>query len=778
MKPKSIRTAPLPRGISLLANSTAAILLATGTPLYAADITWDDQAGDDLWSNPTNFNPDGDPAADNITFGSIGASPTAGTVTSIVDTNLTIGTLRFNNALATDTHTLQINDGVTLTSAPGTTLNTLQIGGGNTVGSVVTTAIRGQTLGQGSLTLSNPTGNMSVGFASGDGTPSTGILDMSGLGTFTANLAQLRIAATTGSLTSNSIGQVTLADSNTITADVIAVGGSGSHSTTGTFLRLGASNTLNADLIFVGNSRTSATMEFRSGLIAPTVTIGGKGAGTRADLIIADQASSRGLVTTFNGGSSEITGVVNFQGGTVNAMLDELVVGWGGGSSSNDGAGDGTLSFNAGTINALTVHVGRMANHAADPDNSTNNSVSDGILNVSGTGTLLANSILMGLNDDTQTGNRQESAGTLNVSGSATVTTTGDITLTQRTGNSNRTGTGSLNITGGTVTVGGDLVEGTAVAGTGANTSTVTLNGGTLDMTGRKIAVDAFNAQSGTLRNVKQLTNAATSPVALNKTTAGMLILAGTNTYTGGTTVTEGTLSIHTNGNLANGSTVTIQPGAILDLNFSGSDSVFELKFGAIAQANGKWGRIGSTVSLGADFESAQITGDGLLNVVPVVLTPYDQWALSKGLTGGPGSATDPAMTADPDQDGSTNLAEFAFNGNPTSGADNGQVYVLTADTDADAANELVLTLAVRKTTPAFAAGAPATATSVSDAISYSIEGSTTLADFLGSVTPVALVNPGVPLTDATNYEYRSFSLAGSNGLSGKGFLRAKVTTP
>jgi len=544
MKPKSIRTAPLPRGISLLANSTAAILLATGTPLYAADITWDDQAGDDLWSNPTNFNPDGDPAADNITFGSIGASPTAGTVTSIVDTNLTIGTLRFNNALATDTHTLQINDGVTLTSAPGTTLNTLQIGGGNTVGSVVTTAIRGQTLGQGSLTLSNPTGNMSVGFASGDGTPSTGILDMSGLGTFTANLAQLRIAATTGSLTSNSIGQVTLADSNTITADVIAVGGSGSHSTTGTFLRLGASNTLNADLIFVGNSRTSATMEFRSGLIAPTVTIGGKGAGTRADLIIADQASSRGLVTTFNGGSSEITGVVNFQGGTVNAMLDELVVGWGGGSSSNDGAGDGTLSFNAGTIDALTVHVGRVANHAADPDNSTNDSVSDGFLNVSGTGTLLANSILMGLNDDTQTGNRQASAGTLNVSGSATVTTTGDITLTERTGNSNRIGAGSLNITGGTVTVGGNLVEGTAVAGTLANTSTVTLNGGTLDMTGGNIAVDAFNAQSGTLRNVAQLNNAAGAAAALAKTTTGTLILAGTNTYTGATAVNAGKLVI------------------------------------------------------------------------------------------------------------------------------------------------------------------------------------------------------------------------------------------
>jgi hypothetical protein len=42
----------------------------------------------------------------------------------------------------------------------------------------------------------------------------------------------------------------------------------------------------------------------------------------------------------------------------------------------------------------------------------------------------------------------------------------------------------------------------------------------------------------------------------------------------------------------------------------------------------------------------------------------------------------------------------------------------------------------------------------------------------------VGFADPGIPLTDAINYEYRSFSLSGSNGLAGKGFLRAKAEAP
>ena len=50
------------------------------------------------------------------------------------------------------------------------------------------------------------------------------------------------------------------------------------------------------------------------------------------------------------------------------------------------------------------------------------------------------------------------------------------------------------------------------------------------------------------------------------------------------------------------------------------------------------------------------------------VISTYDDWAYSKGLTGGPGSPTDPAKTADPDGDGVANVLEFFLDGNPLAG--------------------------------------------------------------------------------------------------------------
>jgi hypothetical protein len=50
------------------------------------------------------------------------------------------------------------------------------------------------------------------------------------------------------------------------------------------------------------------------------------------------------------------------------------------------------------------------------------------------------------------------------------------------------------------------------------------------------------------------------------------------------------------------------------------------------------------------------------------VVSSYDAWAYSKGLTGGPGAPTDPAKTADPDKDGVANVLEFYLDGNPLAG--------------------------------------------------------------------------------------------------------------
>ncbi len=58
---------------------------------------------------------------------------------------------------------------------------------------------------------------------------------------------------------------------------------------------------------------------------------------------------------------------------------------------------------------------------------------------------------------------------------------------------------------------------------------------------------------------------------ALSKTGAGTLVLGGTNTYSGGTDVTGGTLSISSDANLGNGGTVALGNGTTLDFTAGGT---------------------------------------------------------------------------------------------------------------------------------------------------------------------------------------------------------------
>jgi hypothetical protein len=163
--------------------------------------------------------------------------------------------------------------------------------------------------------------------------------------------------------------------------------------------------------------------------------------------------------------------------------------------------------------------------------------------------------------------------------------------------------------------------------------------------------------------------------------------------------------------------------------------------------------------------------GTGTLSVV----NPYMAWAAGKGLDGTIGKENEP--TDDPDNDGATNLEEFAFNGNPLIGSEKGGVYVLTADTSNPGTDkELVLTIAVLSSAPAFI-GSTSPSSSIAG-ITYSLEGSLNLSTFSTAVNIIDPITTNLPDLSGTNYEYRSFSLDGSAGLTAKGFLRAKVQLP
>jgi photosystem II stability/assembly factor-like uncharacterized protein len=134
------------------------------------------------------------------------------------------------------------------------------------------------------------------------------------------------------------------------------------------------------------------------------------------------------------------------------------------------------------------------------------------------------------------------------------------------------------------------------------------------------------------------------------------------------------------------------------------------------------------------------------------------------------------ADSADPDHDGLNNLGEFAFNGDPLNGTSKGSPHLFLADSDdGGTEDELILSVVVRLGTPAFS-GTPSPSATF-DGVRYRIEGSDDLAGFEAEVSPIDPMTTDLPPA-GDGYEYRSFRLDGSDGLTAKGFMRAIAETP
>ena len=457
---------------------------------------------------------------------------------------------------------------------------------------------------------------------------------------------------------------------------------------------------------------------------------------------------------TFLGRSTSATDGIRSVSGN-NTLTGTIALGTGGGIGYIQSESGSTLTLGTTGSTAITTHSSAPSGRTVVLQGAGSGIIAGKIANLDGTKTIAVTKNGTGTwtfsDANTYTGATNVNQGTLTVD---TAGTLGAATGALAVGNNNITADGTntiLNLSTTADTVKGSLSGAILAPTTGTNTATINTGGSGRNFTVNQTVAGNF---AGVIAGAGDFT--------LGSLSTNTLTLTGTNTYSGNTTVNAGVLSVATDDVFADTSTVSLAAASSLDLSHSGIDTVNKLFINSIEQANGLY-----------------TFGTGQLNVVgATVSTPFQTWATAKGLTGAPGFENGPAD--DPDKDGATNIAEFAFNGNPLSGSDNGQIYVLTADSDADfpdTSKELILTLAVRKTTPAFTAGAPATAP-LTDGVNYSILGSTDLASFGISVTPVGFVDPGVSLTDATNYEYRSFSLSGSNGLSGKGFIRAKAEAP
>ena len=186
-------------------------------------------------------------------------------------------------------------------------------------------------------------------------------------------------------------------------------------------------------------------------------------------------------------------------------------------------------------------------------------------------------------------------------------------------------GSGTLTIASGDLVVAGDTTlgadshDGTLILdgglfdsrgdilGDDGGSSTLTLGGGTLELNGNELGtlanpIDTINYGSGTLQNVGEINGGTTGLV---KNVGGTLTLAGTNTYTGGTTISAGTLALGVNDALPSAGAVTINTGGALDLGaFNNTVGQFILSGGTL---EGSTGVLSSNVDFG--IESGVVNG-------------------------------------------------------------------------------------------------------------------------------------------------------------------------
>jgi len=136
--------------------------------------------------------------------------------------------------------------------------------------------------------------------------------------------------------------------------------------------------------------------------------------------------------------------------------------------------------------------------------------------------------------------------------------------------------------------------------------SDLNLGSGNVTLTGNR-TVTIQNA--ATTLTVDGMISDAAAVNGLTKAGPGTLLFTADNDYDGATTVSAGTLHIKYPC-LSDDGAVSVATGAILNLDFTGTDDVFLLYLNGIPAAVGEWG----AVSSGAANESALLTGTGRLN--------------------------------------------------------------------------------------------------------------------------------------------------------------------
>ena len=506
----------------------------------------------------------------------------------------------------------------------------------------------------------------------------------------------------------------------------------------------------------LGGSATTSTTE----LSASATVSGGKNiinGPTITTSIIGSYGSSSGFSSfELQSGGANFDGGIRITGGADGSLIKVIdgsftTTTFTIGRTSNPGLGGNAPSNSGfvatgGTASMTSLTVGNSNSSATARIDGSTVTVTDTINIGNGTSNIRWNTL-------------QVNSGSLTVSGAtgiqlSTHTTVANLSQLRLTGGTTTTeainfgAAASVLDSRGTVEIGSDAIlyvgsGGVDIVSTNAYTANFKANGGTI---GAKAswtstvpvviaASSTFQAADAADAAFDITLNAGVSGTGgLTKTGGGTLTVGVVAPdYSGDTTVSSGTLSLAQPNENNESSAVWIDSGALLNLNFVGTDKVEALFINGVQQLEGIYEAVGNP---GSGIEISSITGTGTLTVTG---SGFDTWVSGTFANGNTVPSDKQGPNDDPDNDGIDNLTEYAVaNLDPT--VNNGSVGTFTG-----------LTLSFAKRQP------------LAGDITYSIEESTDLgvSDAWAPVTPT--------VNDSTTISY---ILPGG---ADKDFLRLKV---
>lgn len=293
-------------------------------------------------------------------------------------------------------------------------------------------------------------------------------------------------------------------------------------------------------------ARTSFTLEGKRGIaVGPT-----SGSGTGTLDTNGNSVTYSGIVANNGGGTG---GLTKTGSGTLTLTGDNTY-------SGTTGLSGGVLNFtkldNLGIGNAIAFNGGTLQYAANNTTDITARTVTTTYVSSSATGATIdtnGNNVTFATSAITGTGSFTKSgAGTLTLNVANTYTGVTAITAgTVKLGQVNALPLTTLTLNGGTPTAGTLDVNGLDVTVSNLTGTAGSVNGRIINSASGSANILTVNSTGGsTFAGIIADNNGSGGTLALAKTGSSILTLAGANTYSGGTSVTGGALSISSDANL------------------------------------------------------------------------------------------------------------------------------------------------------------------------------------------------------------------------------------